>query len=430
MAEIIEMPKLSDTMEEGVIVAWHKQIGDEVESGELLAEIETDKATMDLESFFDGVLLYREVEENGAVPVGKLLAIIGSKDDNVDALVAEYKASANGNGAETEVPAEEPPAAEETAASPTAEVPAAAEDGRIKASPLAKAMARERGIALGQITGTGPEGRIIKRDIEEFDPTTTAPATPATAPVAAPPVPEPLDLPTTRVVASGTESFDDIRVTQMRKAIARRLVDSKNNAPHFYLTMAIDMDEVWTARKAMNELSPVKLSFNDIIIKAVAMALRQHPECNSHWMGDQIRVNHHIHIGMAVAVDGGLIVPVIRHADNLSLSQIATESRRLAGLAREGKLAPEEYTGGTFSVSNLGMFGIEEFTAVINPPEAGIIAIGAIREEPVVKNGEIVPGRTMRVTMSCDHKVIDGAVGAAFLKTLKELLENPLRMMI
>ncbi|MEM6272434.1 MAG: pyruvate dehydrogenase complex dihydrolipoamide acetyltransferase [Bacteroidota bacterium] len=430
MAEIIEMPKLSDTMEEGVIVAWHKQIGDEVESGELLAEIETDKATMDLESFFDGVLLYREVEENGAVPVGKLLAIIGSKDDNVDALVAEYKASANGNGAETEVPAEEPPAAEETAASPTAEVPAAAEDGRIKASPLAKAMARERGIALGQITGTGPEGRIIKRDIEEFAPTTTAPATPATAPVAAPPVPEPLDLPTTRVVASGTESFDDIRVTQMRKAIARRLVDSKNNAPHFYLTMAIDMDEVWTARKAMNELSPVKLSFNDIIIKAVAMALRQHPECNSHWMGDQIRVNHHIHIGMAVAVDGGLIVPVIRHADNLSLSQIATESRRLAGLAREGKLAPEEYTGGTFSVSNLGMFGIEEFTAVINPPEAGIIAIGAIREEPVVKNGEIVPGRTMRVTMSCDHKVIDGAVGAAFLKTLKELLENPLRMMI
>jgi pyruvate dehydrogenase E2 component (dihydrolipoamide acetyltransferase) len=308
MAEIIEMPKLSDTMEEGVIVAWHKNIGDEVESGELLAEIETDKATMELESFYDGVLLHREVEENGAVPVGKLLAIIGEKGEDAEALIAEYKSKAGDNGASKE-PAAEAPAAEEPAAreaAPAGETASVAgDDSRIKASPLAKAMAKERGIALAQVQGTGPEGRIIKRDIEEFK--------------GAPGIPDTTSTPVARPVTFGTESYDDVRISQMRKTIARRLVESKNTAPHFYLTMAIDMSEVWTARKAMNEMSPVKLSFNDIIIKAVAMALRQHPECNSYWLGDAIRINHHINIGMAVAVDGGLIVPVIRHADNLSL---------------------------------------------------------------------------------------------------------------
>lgn len=415
MAEIIEMPKLSDTMIEGVVVAWHKNIGDTVESGELLAEIETDKATMELESFFDGVLLHREVEEEGSVPVGQLLAIIGDKGEDVKAMLADRKAAAVGASSEAAAPAAEvaAPVAEVTSAAVSHSVPATSDngDGRVKASPLAKAMAKERGIALTSVTGSGPEGRIVKRDVEDFK-ESARPA--ASAPVS---------------MGSG-ESFEDQPLSQMRKTIARRLTESKNSAPHFYLTMEIDMANIWEARKAMNEMSPVKLSFNDLIIKAVAMALRQHPNVNSSWLGDAIRTNHHINVGMAVAVDNGLIVPVIRHADNSSLSQIATESRRLAGLAREGKLQPDDYTGSTFTISNLGMFGIEQFTAIINAPDACILAIGAIKDVPVVKDGEIVPGKTMHVTMSCDHRVVDGAIGAAFLVTFKQLLEDPLRMMI
>ncbi|HHG84432.1 MAG TPA: 2-oxo acid dehydrogenase subunit E2, partial [Bacteroidetes bacterium] len=405
----------SDTMVEGVIVAWHKKVGEEVASGELLAEIETDKATMELESFYDGVLLYTEVEENGAVPVGQLLAIIGDKGEDIAALVAEQKAkaaaAAAGGESEEEAEAVAPPMGEAHVAPAEADVSATSDDGRIKASPLAKAMAKERGIALAQVTGTGPEGRIVKRDIEDFK----APAA-GTA--------------TMPRIAVGQESYTDEPVSQMRKTITRRLSESKFTAPHFYLTMEIDMENVWTMRKDINEVAPSKISFNDIIIKAVAMALRQHPKVNSSWRGDFIRYSDHIHIGMAVAIDSGLVVPVIRFADTLSFSQISSEAKRLAGLARDRKLQPSDWEGNTFTISNLGMFGIEEFTAIINSPDGGILAIGAIRDVPVVKNGAVVPGKTMRVTMSCDHRVVDGAVGSAFLVTLKQFLESPIRMMI
>lgn len=418
MAEILEMPKLSDTMVEGVVAAWHKKVGESVETGELLAEIETDKATMELESFFDGTLLYIEVKEGGMVPVGQLLAVIGEKDEDVSGLVAEFKkkSESSSNGAA------ETPAAEATAVAPVAEptvttpdVPAVAEpvaatgDGRTKASPLAKAMAKERGIDLGRVNGTGPEGRIVKRDIENYKE--------SAAPVGRP-------------MVVGQESYRDEPASQMRKAIARGLLASKNGAPHFYLTMEIDMENVWNARKELNEVAPTKISFNDIIIKAAAMALRQHPQVNASWMGESVRYYDHIHMGMAVAVDEGLLVPVIRFADTQGFAQIAEEARRLASMARDRKLQPADWEGSTFTISNLGMFGIEEFTAIINAPNACILAVGAIKEVPVVKDGQIVPGRRMRVTLSCDHRVVDGAVGSAFLKTLKEYLESPMRMML
>ena len=422
MAEIIEMPKLSDTMVEGVIAAWHKKVGEEVESGELLAEIETDKATMELESFYDGTLLYIKVDKGGSVPVGDLLAVIGEQDEDVDAIVKEYEASHA--PAEEETKAEEPakvaaPAASSNgaAATPTpapvaVAAPVTTTDGRVKASPLAKAMAEEKGIDLATVQGSGPEGRIIKRDIENYQPPVAVPA------AGAAPLPV------------GVERYQDESLSQMRKTIARRLSESKFSAPHFYLTMEIDMMQTYQTRKQINETGDVKISFNDIVIKAVAMALRKHPKVNSSFMGDYIRYNEHIHIGMAVAVDQGLVVPVIRFADSLSFSQISGEARRLAGLARDRKMQLPEMQGNTFTVSNLGMFGIEEFTAVINPPDSCILAIGAIRDVPVVKNGQVVPGKTMKVTMSCDHRSVDGAVGSAFLQTLKRFLENPVAMLV
>lgn len=422
------MPKLSDTMVEGVIVAWHKKVGETVESGELLAEIETDKATMELESFYDGKLLFVKVGEDGSVPVGDLLAIIGDDGEDVDALVKEYEASKGGsNGAGVaEEKAADPapvvsaptPVAPAASATPAAAAPVLSNgDARVKASPLAKAMAKERGIDLSRVAGTGPEGRIVKRDIEEYKETAAAPAA-AGAPIAALPI--------------GTERFRVEKASQMRKAIARGLADSKFSAPHFYLTMEIDMEKTVEVRKAMNEVAPVKISFNDLIVKAAAMALRQHPNVNSSWLSEEgaIRYNEHIHVGIAVAIDEGLLVPVIRFADSLSLSQISSESRRLAPLARDRKLQPSDWEGNTFTISNLGMFGIEEFTAIINKPDACIMAVGAIRDVPVVKNGEVVPGKTMKVTMSCDHRVVDGAVGSAFLKTFKALLEDPVRMLV
>lgn len=424
MAEIIEMPKLSDTMVEGVIVAWHKKVGEEVESGQLLAEIETDKATMELESFYDGTLLYVEVDENGSVPVGSLLAIIGDKDTDVDALVKEYKASkGSSNGSADEAAAEEKEAPSEEESSSKETAPASAQasqgdstdsDGRLKASPLAKRIAEERGITLSRVQGSGPDGRIIKRDVENYKESTP---NPDPKPYAAP-------------LPVGEERYQDEKLSQMRKTIARRLSESKFTAPHFYLTMEIDMDRAVASREQMNEVSPVKISFNDIIVKAVAMALRQHPKVNSSWGGDYIRMKEHVHIGVAVAIDDGLIVPVVRFADSLSLSQISSETRRLAGLARDRKLQPSDWEGNTFTISNLGMFGIEEFTAIINQPDACILAVGAIRDVPVVKNGAVVPGKTMKVTMSCDHRVVDGAVGSAFLKTLKDFLEDPVRMLV
>ena len=426
MAEVIEMPRLSDTMEEGVVAAWHKKVGDEVSSGDLLTEIETDKATMDFESPEDGVLLHIGVEEGKGIPVGALLAIIGEKGEDVSSIIASF--ASGGNGKSSSAADSAPSQPSEAAASPiqaveAIPVAAAGSSASIKASPLAKAMAKERGIDLSQVRGSGDNGRIVKRDIENFQPSASpAPVqslTPSTTQSASP---------LSELTAQG--AFEEVGLSQMRKTIARRLSESKFSAPHFYVTMDIDMGNVVAVRKQLNEISPVKISFNDIIIRAAAAALRQHPQVNSSWQGDRIRYNHEIHIGMAVAVDEGLLVPVIRNADSKTFSQIAAETKDLAGKARERKLDPSAWTGNTFSISNLGMFGVEEFTAIINPPDACILAVGGIRKEPVVKDDEIVIGHRMKVTLSCDHRVVDGASGAAFLVTLREMLEDPMRMLV
>ena len=417
-AEIVLMPKMSDTMTEGVIAAWHKKAGDAVKSGELLAEIETDKATMEYESYNTGTLLYIGAEAGKSVPVNGVLAIIGEKDADWKTLLKahESKGGAGGDGASGE-----PSKAAAAPAQKGEDVKAEhSSNGRVKASPLAKKMAKDKGLDIGKIPGTGDHGRITRRDVENFKPSEQkAPAKDgkAAAPVSLP-----------KVV--GEESFEELNVSQMRKTIAKRLAESKFTAPHFYLTMEINMDKAVEARKSMNEISPVKISFNDMVIKAVAAALRQHPDVNVSWLGDKIRKNHHIHIGVAVAVKEGLLVPVIRFADNKSLSHIAVEVKDLAQKAHDKKLQPADWEGSTFTISNLGMFGIEEFTAIINPPDACILAVGGIKETPIVKNGQIVPGNVMKVTLSCDHRVVDGAVGSAFLKTLKGLLEDPVRILI
>ena len=419
MAEVIEMPRLSDTMEEGVIAAWHKKVGDEVSSGDLLTEIETDKATMDFESPEDGVLLHIGVEEGKGIPVGSLLAIIGEKGEDISSIIASFSNGGANGSAGKEAPAAEAPVeavAPNTPVSPTAS-PA---PSSVKASPLAKAMAKDRGIDLATVTGTGDNGRIVKRDIESLQPAAKA------APVASAPAVQTTTL--SHITSQG--AFEEVNISQMRKTVARRLSESKFSAPHFYVTMDIDMGGVVAVRKQLNEISPVKISFNDIIIRAAAAALRQHPQINSSWQGDHIRMNKDIHIGMAVAIDDGLLVPVIRHADTKTFSQIAAETKDLAGKARDRKLDPSAWSGNTFSISNLGMFGVEEFTAIINPPDACILAVGGIRKEPVVKDDEIVIGHRMKVTLSCDHRVVDGAAGAAFLVTLKEMLEDPMRMLV
>ncbi len=422
-AEVVLMPKMSDTMSEGVIAAWHKKPGESVKSGELLAEVETDKATMEYESYNTGTLLYQGAEAGQAVAVNGVLAIIGEKDADWKTLLKAHEAKSSAPQGE----AKKEPAAEQTqtaaAAAPQAkEVKSeTGSNGRIKASPLAKKLARDKGLDIGQIPGTGDYGRITKRDVENFKPSEQKAAKSADGKAGAPIV-----LP--QVV--GEESFEEVNVSQMRKTIARRLSESKFSSPHFYLTMEIDMDKAVEARKSINEVSPVKISFNDMVIKAVAAALRQHPDVNVSWLGDKMRRNHHIHIGVAVAVKEGLLVPVVRFADNKSLSHIAVEVKELAQKAHDKKLQPSEWEGSTFTISNLGMFGIEEFTAIINPPDACILAVGGIKETPVVKNGQVVPGNVMKVTLSCDHRAVDGAVGSAFLKTLKGLLEDPVRILI
>ncbi len=422
-AEIVRMPKMSDTMEEGVISAWHKKVGDAVESGELVAEIETDKATMEYESYNDGTILYLGAAEGEAVKVDGVLAIVGEAGADFELLL---KAESQG-GAVAEAPQDHKIASIEAApavaeASPQVQEVAtsSSSNGRIKASPLAKKLAADKGIDISQVQGSGDGGRIVKRDIENFVPS-AAPAATATEPQAAP-----VSLP--KVV--GEESFEEVRVSQMRKTIAKRLAESKFSAPHFYLTMEINMDKAIEARKSMNEVSPVKISFNDMVIKATAAALRQHPQVNSSWLEDRIRTNHHIHIGVAVAVDEGLLVPVIRFADNKPLSHIAAEVKDLAGKAHNKELQPQDWEGNTFTISNLGMFGIEEFTAIINPPDACIMAVGGIKQTAIVKNGELTIGNVMKVTLSCDHRVVDGAVGSAFLQTFKGLLEDPVRILI
>jgi pyruvate dehydrogenase E2 component (dihydrolipoamide acetyltransferase) len=416
------MPKLSDTMTEGVVAAWTKNVGDAVKSGEVLAEIETDKATMEFESFYDGVLLHIGVETGKTAPVNSVLAIIGEAGEDISGILANAGAPAPAATPEAAPAAAAPVAAPVSTPAPSpapvaapapAPVAVANNSDRVFASPLAKKMAAERGIDIHAVGGTGENGRIVKRDVDHYVPYTPAANAPAYS--AAP---------------MGTVSYTDEPVSQMRKTIARRLAESKFTAPHFYLTLDIDMDAAMAIRKGLNSLDGVKVSFNDIVIKAVAMALRKHPAVNSAWMGDFIRRNDHVNIGVAVAVEDGLLVPVVRFADGKGLTQISAEVREFAQKAKDKKLQPSDWEGNTFTISNLGMFGIESFTAIVNPPDACILAIGGIKAVPVVKNGQVVPGNVMKVTLSCDHRAVDGASGAAFLQTFKTYMEQPAAMLL
>jgi pyruvate dehydrogenase E2 component (dihydrolipoamide acetyltransferase) len=442
MEEVVLMPRLSDTMTEGVIATWTKNVGDAVKKGDVLAEIETDKATMELESYKEGTLLYQGAKAGEKIQVNDLLCIIGKEGLDIDSIVAAAK---GGGAPATQQPQQqqaeqtsEAKAAPQQQAAPAA--PAQQQvvnEGRIVASPLAKKLADEKGIDLRYVKGSGDNGRIVKQDVDAYQPSQQA-AQPQQAsqapaqPQAAQQQPAAQATPQAQAQPGsiGQVSFDEVPVSQMRKTIARRLAESKFTAPHFYLTMSINMDNAVETRVKLNELSKVKISFNDLVLKAVAVALKQHPKVNSSWLGDKIRYNHHVNIGVAVAVDEGLLVPVVRFADAKSLSQIAVEVKEFAQKAKDKKLQPADWEGSTFTISNLGMFGIDEFTAIINPPDACILAIGGIAQVPVVKNGEVVPGNLMKVTLSCDHRVVDGATGAAFLQTVKSLLEEPLRMLV
>ena len=420
MEEVVLMPRLSDTMTEGVIAGWQKNVGDAVKKGEVLADIETDKATMELESYKDGTLLYQGAKAGEKIQVNDLLCIIGKDGLNVDEIVAGLK-----NGAAITTTSE-PAAIVETK---KAEVAAPANtslqqqvvvnDGRIFASPLAKKLAAEKGIDLKYVQGSGDGGRIIKIDVDNFDGKKLESVSQST-------ITQPQTSSTTHQSAS---AYTEVPVSQMRKVIAKRLSESLFTAPHFYLTMSINMDAAVDARTKLNADGKTKISFNDMVVKAAALALKQHPKVNSSWLGDVIRYNNYINIGIAVAVDEGLLVPVVRNADTLSFSQIGVQVKDYAQKAKDKKLQPSDWEGNTFTISNLGMFGIEEFTAIINPPDSCILAVGGISQVPVVKNGTIVPGNVMKVTLSCDHRVVDGATGAAFLQTLKSLLEEPLRML-
>lgn len=428
MAEIIRMPRMSDTMEEGNIVAWLKKEGDRVESGQTLAEVETDKATMELDAFTDGVLLHIAVPK-GPVAIDGIIAVIGQEGEDWKAAVAAASGSAPASAQEPTAPAA--PAAPVAHTAPAAD----SEPSRVKASPLARSLAKESGVNLQSIQGSGDQGRIVKRDVEavlQSAPSAPAVTTPAPAAAAPAPVAE-VSVPAGNpyIPASTDHSaYEDVTLSQMRKVIARRLSESKFSAPHFYLTVEINMDNAIEWRTRLNEVAPIKISFNDLVIKASAAALRQHPGINASWLGDKIRYHKEVNIGVAVAIEEGLLVPVIRNADIKTLTQINTEVRNQAVKAKERKLQPEEMQGNTFTISNLGMFGIEEFTAIINPPDACILAVGGIIQKPVVKNGEIVVGNTMKVSLSCDHRVVDGAKGAQFLQTLRAVLEDPIRLLI
>lgn len=415
MAEIVRMPKLSDTMTEGVVAKWHKKVGDKVSSGDILADIETDKATMEFESFQSGTLLYIGVEQGKTAPVDSILAILGKEGEDVKALIEEEKKK---TAAQTEKTAAKQEAAAvakpETPAKPAPATPTISpqtetnfsDSERIKASPLAKKLAREKGIDLSRIQGSGDAGRVIKRDVHT------------------------INLSSLKTATLQKENFVEKEISQMRKTIAKRLAESKFTSPHFYLTVEIDMDNAVATREGINKVSDVKISYNDMLIKAAAIALKEHPQVNASWRGDKIRYNNHVHIGVAVAVEEGLLVPVVRFADSKSFSEIAAEVKTLAEKAHNKKLQPAEWEGNTFTISNLGMFGIEEFTAIINPPDACIMAVGAIRQIPVVKNNTIIPGNVMKITLSCDHRIVDGATGAKFLQTFKFLVENPAVMLL
>src|SRR5690625_215432 len=417
MAEKIEMPRLSDTMEEGVIAKWNVKEGDKVSSGDIIAEVETDKATMEVEVFEAGTILKILVAEGDAGPLGGLMAVIGEEGEDISELLEGAGDGSTGDGGEEEqIAAEKAPSGEEAPEDAGRAVDegdreiqtgGTDEDGRIKASPLARKIAEEKGISLGQIEGSGPDGRIVKKDVEDYK------------------APE-------KGVAYTyeTQEREDVRVSQMRKTIARRLSESKYSSPHFYETIDIDMKQAIAARTRLHEVSDVRISLNDIVVTACAHALREHPDVNSSWMEDTIRRHGDVNIAVAVAVEDGLLTPVLKHADKKNLRTLSTEMRELAELSREKKLQPDQMEGSTFSISNLGMFGIEEFTAIINPPNASILAIGAIRDVPVVENGEIVPGKRMKVTLSSDHRIVDGALAAQFLNTVRQMLENPLSMLL
>ena len=418
MAIVINMPRLSDTMTEGVVAKWHVKVGDAITEGKLLAEIETDKATMDFEAFpgQEGTLLHIGVQEGQTSPVDTILAIIGEKGEDISALLS-------GGSAPAAAPAAAPAMEAAPAAAPVAEVatPAVAaapvSDARVKASPLAKSMAADKGVDLSKVQGSGEGGRIVKRDIESAASGVAASAAPAAvAPVAA--------------VSYPSSGYQDTPISQMRKTITKRLSESKFTAPHFYLTMSVDMDAAIEARQALNATGDHKISFNDLVVKAVSKALKKHPAVNSAWLGDVIRTNYDVHVGVAVAVEDGLLVPVIRHADAKSLTQISAEVKDFAQRAKTKKLQPADWEGNTFTISNLGMFGIDQFTAIVNPPDSCILAVGGIQAVPVVKNGQVVPGNIMKLTLSCDHRVVDGATGSAFLNSVKAFLESPVTMML
>ena len=422
MDEVVLMPRLSDTMEEGVIASWHKNVGDTVKKGEVLAEIETDKATMELESYKNGTLLHIGAQKGEKIPVNGLLCIIGEKGKvDVNAVVAALKggtAVVGQSGQATQTALAEPKQTVVTTA--TAVATSSSENGRVKASPLAKKLAAEKGIDIKAISGSGDGGRIIKADIDNYTPAaqTSAPKTTTLVPAAV------------EAFIAGQEGYTDIPNSQMRGVIAKRLGESKFSTPHFYLTMEITMDNAIAARTQLNEISPAKISFNDLVVKAAALALRQHPAVNASWMGDKIRRYSHVHIGIAVAIEDGLIVPVVRFADQKTLPQIAAESKELAGKAKNKKLQPNEFTGNTFTISNLGMMDIDEFTAIINPPDSCIMAVGRIKETIVKKGDGFAVSNVMKITLSCDHRSVDGATGAAFLQTFKKYLENPITMLL
>ncbi len=404
MAVAIKMPKMSDTMTEGVVRKWNFKLGDTIKSGDILAEVETDKATMDLENFEKGTILHFAAQEGEAIPIDAVIAVVGKSGEDFSSLL-------NGSSVEKTKVSETKPT--ETSQNKTLEVSIVSEinnnsDERIKASPLAKKLAQEKGINLTQLKGSGENGRIIKEDIENYNSSTN----------------------TTSVYISGQESFDEIPVSQMRKTIAARLAESKFTAPHFYLTMDINMDNALKARKAINENTELKISVNDMIVKASSIALGKHPWVNASWLGTKIRLNHHVHIGVAMAVEDGLLVPVVKFANQKSLSTISSEIKDFGNKAKDKKLQPSDWSGNTFTISNLGMFGIEEFTAIINPPDACILAVGGVKETVGIVNGEIAKTNVMRVTLSCDHRVVDGVVGSKFLNSLKELLEEPYKMLV
>ena len=419
--QVISMPRLSDTMEEGTVASWLKNIGDKIEEGDILAEIETDKATMEFESFYEGVLLYVGVGEGESAKVDSLLTIIGPEGTDVSALVTAHKEgtiSSDTIETTTEASTTETVQIEEQ----TAEVSKSNNTGgRIFASPLAKKIAKDKGINLADVKGSGENGRIVKKDVENYTPAAAVEATPTQTTQTATPL--------ATYTPVGEEFYEEVKNSQMRKVIAKRLGESKFTAPHYYLTIELDMDSAIASRKTINALPETKVSFNDMIVKACAMALKKHPQVNTSWNGDTTRYNHHIHVGVAVAVDDGLLVPVLKFTDQMSLTQIGSTVRDLAGKARTKKIAPNEMEGSTFTISNLGMFGIQEFTSIINQPNSAILSVGAIEQKPVVKDGLIVVGNTMKVTLACDHRTVDGATGAQFLQTVRAYIENPVTML-